>query len=76
MPNTTCSCGHRIWFGEIPCPYEWLMISDTRYDDYQETVDAEALYGEMTHALKCPSCQRLLIFWEGFEQPPTIYTAE
>lgn len=76
MPNIKCMCNERISYGSIPCADEWLMISDVEYDNFSDNVDAEVLYNAMTHTLKCPNCQRLLVFWNGFRNPPTFYVAE
>jgi len=73
MPSYECKCEKRIDIGPIPNPNEWLMISDTNYDDFSGQIDAEYLYGKFIHMLKCPSCGRLWIFWEGFDKFPTCY---
>ena len=49
MPKVRCPCDHVIWLGEIPCPHEWLIISDTRYSSFYKAddpvkVDIEELY--------------------------------
>jgi hypothetical protein len=44
MPSILCECGNKISYGEIPCPYEWLMISDVSYGSFWDGIDAEALY--------------------------------
>ncbi|MFT4252171.1 MAG: hypothetical protein QM608_06790 [Caulobacter sp.] len=76
MPSVACPCGHRIQYGEVPCPHEWLAISDVAYDKRQGRIDAEDLYLEMTHFLKCEACGRLAMFWEGFSKPPVFYAPE
>jgi hypothetical protein len=68
-----CSCGHRITYGEIPNPNEYLMVSDVQYEAYNGFVDAEKLYADMTHVLTCKQCRRLWIFWKGFANPPVGY---
>jgi hypothetical protein len=73
MPKMLCACGSEIHFGGIPCPDEWLFISDTEFDSFSGAVDAEEVYARMRHFLKCPSCSRLWIYWDGFENPPEEY---
>ena len=41
MPSIMCRCGTRLRYGEIPNPIEWLAISDTNYDQFTNTVEAE-----------------------------------
>ena len=76
MPAVMCKCGNRIGLGEIPNPNEWLTISDVVYDAYTGIIDAEALYADMKHILVCDQCNRILIFWNGFQSPPTCYSKD
>ena len=70
MPKVICRCGDPISISDIPCSDEWLMISDAKYESFGEKgVNAECLYREMTHVLKCPSCDRLLVFWDSVQAP-------
>ncbi len=71
-----CKCGNRIGFGEIPNPREWLTISDVDYDNYTGMIDAEAFYADMKHILVCDQCERLWIFWKGFQSDPICYSKE
>jgi len=73
MPKLRCTCGEVLRYGEIPCPIEWLAISDVEYDELSEPCDLEGLYRQMTTILRCPVCDRLWAFWEGFGKPPTEY---
>jgi hypothetical protein len=73
MPSIACKCGYRLDFGQVPNPTEWLVISDTRFEGFVGSVDAEELYAEFEHFLKCPKCGRLWIYWDGFKNPPTCY---
>jgi len=73
MPKLRCQCEVIINYGEIPCKDEWLMISDTSFDRYDGFVNAEGLYDDLLHALKCPNCGRLHIFWDGFQNLPQTY---
>lgn len=70
MPGLTCSCGHRINFGEIPCKDEWLFISDVAFDAIVGDVDAEELYRRMRSFLRCPACGSLWVYWNGYEGEP------
>jgi len=46
MPSFTCKCG------EIPCPDEWLFISDVEFDKFSGSVDAEEIYKAMKSLIK------------------------
>ncbi len=76
MPNIKCTCGNIIKAGQIPNPNEWLIISDVEYDNYSGKIDAEKLYKDMKTLLKCGSCNRIWIYWDGFEKDPISYTKE
>lgn len=76
MPAILCKCEKRLSFGQIPCPIEWLTISDVEYDSYHGEIDAEELYRNMKHILKCPNCKRLNIYWNGFSNKPEIFKLE
>jgi hypothetical protein len=67
MPGLDCSCGHRISYGEIPCKDEWLLISDVDFDGFSGPVEAEDVYRAMRSLLKCPVCNRLWVFWNGYQ---------
>jgi hypothetical protein len=73
MPGILCSCGKALKYGVVPCPIEWLLISDTEADRYQGQIDAEDLYRAARSLLRCPDCDRLWVFWEGFQKAPTEY---
>jgi hypothetical protein len=73
MPRIECNCGNPLCYGDIPNPIEWLLIADTAYDQFNGSVDAEKLYSMFTHMLVCSSCERLWVFWNGFNAPPTEY---
>ena len=60
-------------FDAIPCPIEWLFVSDVTFDKFASSIDAEELYKAMQSFLKCPRCGRLWCFWDGFAKPPTEY---
>jgi hypothetical protein len=72
MPKLLCRCSEILRYGEIPCPIEWRMISDSKLDQFQGQVDAEAIYMATQTALRCPRCGRLWVFWEG-ESGPSEY---
>jgi len=66
MPGLSCTCGHHILYGEIPCKDEWLLISDVEFDGFSGLVEAEDVYRAMRSLLRCSSCGRLWVFWDGY----------
>lgn len=76
MPKIKCNCGNIIGLGKIPSPHESLLISDIDFEKYWKKCDVEQLYKEMTIVVKCDSCNRLHIFFEGFDKPATVYKEE
>ena len=73
MPAIQCKCGEVLRYGEIPCPIEWLLISDVDYDGCSGQIDSEELYKKMKSLLKCASCGRLWVFWNGFDKEVVEY---
>lgn len=76
MPKQKCNCGVVINLSSIPSPYQHLIISDTAFDGFQGTVEAEAIYAKMQLMVKCPSCERLYIYEDGFGKVPKVYKRE
>ncbi|WP_316820404.1 hypothetical protein [Pedobacter gandavensis] len=76
MPKIRCKCDNVIWLGEIPSPHQWLIISDVEYDKFEGQIDAEILFSKMEIVVRCNVCDRLHVFWDGFDKPQTIYNKE
>ncbi|MNK81800.1 hypothetical protein D3C87_1015550 [compost metagenome] len=73
MPKLKCNCGEVLRYGDIPCYIEYKFISDVEYDNFENQVDSEELYMKMKSFLKCPNCDRLWLFWNGFDEQPEEY---
>ena len=76
MTKIECKCGTVLRYGEIPNPIEWLIIQDVAYDKFSGGIDSEELYQQMKSMLRCPTCERLWIFWGGFNQPASCYSSD
>ena len=76
MPKVICKCDNIISLSDIPSPHQSLMISDMEYNKFWESIDAEKLYKAMTLVVHCDKCMRLLIYKDGFDKEPTVYTKE
>lgn len=76
MPKLKCVCGNVIGLGEIPSPNQSLMISDTEFDKFQGTLEVEEIYKSMKIVAHCNECERLHIFYKGFDNEATIYNKE
>lgn len=76
MQKLTCRCGEVLRYGMIPCPIEWLMISDQRFDEITVSdvrLDTSEMSNAMARLLRCPSCGRLWVFWSGYDDEPVEY---
>ena len=73
MPKIICKCNEVLDYGNIPSKIDYLFISDIDYDKYEGTIDSEKLYKEMKTFLMCPKCNRIWIFWDGFDKLPSEY---
>lgn len=73
MPKIICACGEWLSYSNIPCRIEYKFISDVDYDKYEGTIDAELLYQQMRSFIKCPKCERIWFFWDGYNKQPTEY---
>ncbi len=76
MPKIICSCGNILSYSEIPCSIEYKFISDSDYDKFSGSIDAEELYAQMKSFLACTTCHRLWIFWNGYQNAPTEYAQQ
>jgi hypothetical protein len=68
-------CDNVIQLGEIPNPNELRMISDIDLEKNWEK-RIEDIDKDMKIVVKCNSCNRLHIFWDGFENPQTVYSID
>ena len=73
MPSLMCKCGRKLSWSAIPNPIEWKFIADEDFDHFTGDVDAEEMYAQMSSFLRCPTCQRLWVFWDGCESEPSEY---
>lgn len=77
MGKFLCKCENVIRIsGVIPNPIEWLFISDKEYDNFEPQINSEELYLKMNSFLKCDHCGRLWVFWDGYDNKPTLYMPE
>jgi len=83
MPKIKCDCDNIIYLGDIPSPNQWMIISDKDYDeltdknsDFAGKIDTELVYSKMQIVVKCSKCERLHIFWQGYDKPQTVYSKQ
>jgi hypothetical protein len=90
MATITCPAGHSFSDGQIPSPYEWVLISDENIGRTTDKIieltragadDVEAWaevvirsYGYPAYI--CPECGRLLVFEDGIDKPAASYRRE
>ena len=73
MPGMMCRCGDKLSWGDIPNPCEWKFLSDPEFEQFTGEVNAEQIYLAMSSFLRCRSCGRLWVFWDGFGAEPQEY---
>ena len=73
MPKFLCECGQTLLYSDIPCEIEYKFISDVDYDKFHGKIDSEELYEQIKSFIKCKNCNRLWVFWQGFNNSPTEY---
>lgn len=74
MAGLMCTCGYLIDYGSVPCPYEWEIVSQKDWFEWNDSgQDGFALQKRMKVLLECPNCGRLWFFRNGFSHPPELY---
>jgi hypothetical protein len=78
VPRILCKCETVLSWSAIPNPIEWLLISDTEFDEApgDKLIERHTLNLRAKRMLRCPTCHRLWIFWDGFSAEPTVYAPE
>lgn len=77
MSRFKCVCGETIvTSGEIPHPYQWLLISDRQFDAFSGPTDAEVIYQAATLMFRCPASDHLWVFWNGLGEAPSLYAPD
>lgn len=77
MAKWLCRCGTQMQAsGDIPNPQQWLLHSDVDFEAFQGVVEAESVYRAATHAYRCQSCDRLYVFWDGYDSEPAVYARD
>jgi len=89
MANISCECGHVFSDGQIPCPYEYNLVSDKKGESLTEQIidvaeNEEDIFPKVdylisqagTSVYKCPECKGLLVFWNGLEKKASYYKKE
>ena len=74
MPKVRCRCDAVIPLGGIPCEHEYKFMSDHDFENWQGTIEADEIYRAMSIFVHCPECKGLLMYWNGFSNPPTYYS--
>lgn len=76
MPKIKCLCGNIISLSQIPSPNQFLMISDEKLDGFKDNIDTEQLYLAMDIVVHCVTCERLHVYYNGFNKPAIIYKVD
>lgn len=73
MPSYLCRCQKRIDYTEIPAASSYYLVADEAAEVQDDLVTYVANWTESTNVLRCPSCDRLWVFWNGMGGVPTEY---
>lgn len=80
MPKLACHCGHILDLTPIPNHVEYAFFNVDRWDECIALLAAaaqsdgdlplgdrlsDALAGFVDHFYRCPTCGRLIVFWDG-----------
>jgi len=76
MPGIKCRCNNIIKTSKIPNPNELLFIHDEEYDLYEGMIDSDELYAKMKRILVCNKCNRMWVYWKGYDHLPISYVRE
>lgn len=67
-----CSCGTKLDFAGTGSPISWFFFSEAEQCALPETAGMAEFAALMRHAVLCPSCSRLWVWWNK-EKPPVEY---
>jgi hypothetical protein len=63
MPALKCTCGAELDFGGTANPISWFLFSEAEQCALPETAGMAEFVKLMKHAVLCPTCARLWIWW-------------
>jgi hypothetical protein len=73
MAKFNCRCGEIIRMsGDLPNPIEWRLLPESAFYDDEGRLLEDAYMGSPP-LYRCDQCERVFIFWSGFEGPGHIY---
>ncbi|GMU25073.1 MAG: hypothetical protein AMXMBFR13_51440 [Phycisphaerae bacterium] len=73
MPSYLCKCSKRIDYTKIPADASYHLVADEDVDILEDIVTHTAQWQKGIQVLRCPQCDRLWVFWQGFGSAPTEY---
>ena len=76
MPSYLCKCKTRIDYTQIPATCSYHLVEDAAAEVQHDLITYNASWNESTEVLRCPSCGRLWVFWDGMSNAPTEYKCE
>jgi hypothetical protein len=76
MAKWRCRCGDVLsTSGPVPHPDGLYVMTEERYEARADAPDFD-LIRESVGAHRCPTCERLWVWWDGWAASATIYTPE
>ena len=73
MPSYLCKCNKRIDYTTIPAESSYHLLADEDVEIEEDIVTRNAAWSRAVQVLRCPNCDRLWVFWDGFHEAPTEY---
>ena len=64
-----CTCGAQLDFSEPANPLSWFFFSEAEQCALPDEADVADLAGIMKHAVLCPTCGRLWVWWDKTGAP-------
>jgi hypothetical protein len=68
-PSITCTCSTRIEYGEAGSPNSWFFFSEAEQAALPPSAGLAEFAAMMKHAVLCPNCRRLYVWWEKGKAP-------
>lgn len=75
MPSYRCNCDKWISYTSIPADPSYHLVAEKDVVVQDDIDTCNATWSESKQVLRCPYCDRLWVFWDGFHNAPTEYVS-
>ena len=73
MPSYLCRCQTWINYTNIPAECSYHLIQDAAAEVQDDLLTYTFDMKDSSEVLRCPTCDRLWVFWNGMGRDPTEY---